>query len=166
MFYVPVKTRLCDLSVMLIWWLASSCWYVHVHSKSEVSMVFEIILLLKRGLIQLIDSDSKEIYATLSQFLFIKESWTKYVSLCPQKYQTAEMFSTLINLAQLIRMISEGSWDTEDWSNGCWKFSFAITGVNYILKLQNSHFKIIIFQNGTVLSNNFSLLFIFLNAIN
>ncbi len=23
-----------------------------------------------------------------------------------------------------IRMISEGSCDTEDWSNGCWKFSF------------------------------------------
>ncbi len=24
--------------------------------------------------------------------------------------------------------------DTEDWSNGCWKFSFAITGINYILR--------------------------------
>ncbi len=33
-----------------------------------------------------------------------------------------------------IRMISEGSCDTEDWSNGCWKFSFAITEINYILK--------------------------------
>ncbi len=31
-------------------------------------------------------------------------------------------------------MISEGSCDTEDWSNGCWKFSFVITGINYILK--------------------------------
>ncbi len=27
-----------------------------------------------------------------------------------------------------IRLISEGSCDTED----CWKFSFAITGINYI----------------------------------
>ncbi len=35
---------------------------------------------------------------------------------------------------QHIRMISEGSCDTEDWSNGCWKFSFTITGINYILK--------------------------------
>ncbi len=26
---------------------------------------------------------------------------------------------------QHIRMISEGSCDTEDWSNGSWKFSFA-----------------------------------------
>ncbi len=26
-----------------------------------------------------------------------------------------------------IRMISEGPCDTEDWSNGCWKISFAIT---------------------------------------
>ncbi len=24
-----------------------------------------------------------------------------------------------------IRMIPEGSCDTENWSNGCWKFSFA-----------------------------------------
>ncbi len=31
-------------------------------------------------------------------------------------------------------MISEGSCDSEDWSNGCWKFSFAITEINYILK--------------------------------
>ncbi len=23
---------------------------------------------------------------------------------------------------------------TEDWSNGCWKFSFAITEINYIFK--------------------------------
>ncbi len=33
-----------------------------------------------------------------------------------------------------IRMISKGSCDTEDWRNGCWKFSFAITEINYILK--------------------------------
>jgi len=31
-------------------------------------------------------------------------------------------------------MISERSWDTEDWRNGCWKFSYAITGINYTLK--------------------------------
>ncbi len=40
--------------------------------------------------------------------------------------------------------MSEGSCDTEDWSNGCWKFSFAITGLNYILKyikIENSYFK-------------------------
>ncbi len=33
-----------------------------------------------------------------------------------------------------IRMISEGLCDTEDYNNGCWKFSFAITGINCILK--------------------------------
>ncbi len=37
---------------------------------------------------------------------------------------------------QHIRMISEGSCDTEDWSNE-WKFSFAITEINYILKYIN-----------------------------
>ncbi len=31
-------------------------------------------------------------------------------------------------------MISEGSCDTEDWSNDCWKFKFAITEINDILK--------------------------------
>ncbi len=31
-------------------------------------------------------------------------------------------------------MISEGPCDTEDWSNGCRKFSFAIRAINYILK--------------------------------
>ncbi len=31
-------------------------------------------------------------------------------------------------------MVSEGSCDTEDWSNGCWKFSFAIKWINYIIK--------------------------------
>ncbi len=34
---------------------------------------------------------------------------------------------------QHVRMISKGSCDTEDWSNDCWKFSFAITGIKYIL---------------------------------
>ncbi len=31
-------------------------------------------------------------------------------------------------------MISEGSCDTENWSNGILKISFAITGINDILK--------------------------------
>ncbi len=30
-----------------------------------------------------------------------------------------------------IRMISEASRDTEDWSNDCWKFSFDIPEINY-----------------------------------
>ncbi len=35
---------------------------------------------------------------------------------------------------QHIKMISKGSYYTEDWSNGCWKFSFVTTWINYILK--------------------------------
>ncbi len=31
-----------------------------------------------------------------------------------------------------------GSCDTDDWSNGCLKFIFAITGLNYILKCKNN----------------------------
>ncbi len=41
-------------------------------------------------------------------------------------------------------MISEGSWDTEDWSNDA-ENSALITGINYILKYittENSYFKL------------------------
>ncbi len=41
-------------------------------------------------------------------------------------------------------MISEGSYDTEDWSNGAEISSFANTEINYILKsitLRKSYFK-------------------------
>ncbi len=52
-------------------------------------------------------------------------------------------------------MISEGCYDTKDWSNLLLKLSFAIKGINYVLKYihtDNSYFKIvIIFHNITVL---------------
>ncbi len=35
---------------------------------------------------------------------------------------------------QPIKIISEGSCDTYDWSNGCWKISFVIWGIYHILK--------------------------------
>ncbi len=38
---------------------------------------------------------------------------------------------------QHIRMISEGSCDTEDWNTGCWKWTFAITGIIIIKKNGN-----------------------------
>ncbi len=31
-------------------------------------------------------------------------------------------------------MISQGSYNPEDWSNDCWKCSFAMTEINYIWK--------------------------------
>ncbi len=45
---------------------------------------------------------------------------------------------------QLIRMISEGSCDTEDWSNDT-ENSDLITGINYIFKyiqIENSYLKL------------------------
>ncbi len=45
---------------------------------------------------------------------------------------------------QHIRMISEGSYDTEDWSDDAAN-SALITGINYILyyiKIENSYFKL------------------------
>ncbi len=60
----------------------------------------------------------------------------KNESLFLQTYGAAQLFSTLIiNVScssnQHIRMISEGSCDTEDWSNDA-ENSVFITGINYI----------------------------------
>ncbi len=47
------------------------------------------------------------------------KKWQQRLSLCASIY---------------IKIISEGTRGTEDWSKGYYKFSFAITGINYILK--------------------------------
>jgi len=42
-------------------------------------------------------------------------------------------------------MISEGSCDTEGWSDDSYKFSFAIKRINYILKyikIENNYFRL------------------------
>ncbi len=54
----------------------------------------------------------------------------------PQKCKKGQLFLSsifikLMFLEKHIRMPSEGIWH---WNNVCWKFSFAITGINYILK--------------------------------
>ncbi len=59
-------------------------------------------------------------------------------------------------------MVSEGSCDTEDGSNGFWKFSFVITDINYILKyiqIENlfkmQYFTILLHQLNAALSKHF-----------
>jgi len=62
-------------------------------------------------------------------FLFAKEFRKKDAS------QNIDLFSTLIIIRasnHYIRVISEGSCDTEDWSNDA-ENSALITGINYIL---------------------------------
>ncbi len=66
-----------------------------------------------------------------------------------QKYLAAQLFSTLIKsvswaVNQHISMISEGSCDTEDWSNDA-ENTALITGINYTLKyiqIENTYFKL------------------------
>ncbi len=62
--------------------------------------------------------------------------WTFYSAKVLEKYIFNTITLIIINVSwapnQHIRMISEGSCDTEDWSNDCWKFSFAITGINVL----------------------------------
>ncbi len=74
----------------------------------------------------------------------------KKVSQFPQKYWAEHLFSTFVKIEnvfwaanQHIRMISEGSCDTEDWSNDA-ENSALITGINYILEfitIENCYFK-------------------------
>ncbi len=48
-------------------------------------------------------------------------------------------------LNQHIKIIFEALYDTENWSNGYWKFSSAITEINNILqyiKVENSYLKL------------------------
>ncbi len=64
----------------------------------------------------------------------LKESW-KNVSQFPQKkfkQHNCQSISWAEN--QHIRMISEGSCDTEDWRNNAENSGSAITEINYILK--------------------------------
>ncbi len=113
--------------------------------------------------IQLIKSDSNGIYnitKDLKEPLFF---WTFYsFKNCEEKYHSfnknikaAQLFSTLIirrnvslapnQICWILRVISEGSCDGEDWSNGCYKFNFPIGGIHYILKhiqIENSPFKV------------------------
>ncbi len=73
-------------------------------------------------------------YLFLFKMLFIwsfKESWKK-IHFPHKKSSIDNIVSWAAN--QNIRMISEGSCVSEDWSNCCWKFSFAISRINYILK--------------------------------
>ncbi len=58
------------------------------------------------------------------------------------------MFSWAPN--QHVRMISVLSCDIKYWSNGCWKFSFAITKINNILIYIQIDF-FLLFYNITVL---------------
>ncbi len=63
----------------------------------------------------------------------------------------AQVFSTVLEIINVFKhqiSILEYFWsscDSEDWSNGSWQFSFAITRINYILKyinVENSIFKL------------------------
>ncbi len=85
-------------------------------------------------------------------FYSSKNPEIKTVSWFPQKYEAAQLFSTMIIIIknaswaanQHIGVISEGSCDTEDWSNDA-ENSDLITEINYILQsfwIENSYFKL------------------------
>ncbi len=86
----------------------------------------------------------QKIYFKLMLFFWTFYSFNNPEKYIPLKYLVAQLFSILIiliiirNIArapnQHIKKISKGSCDTEDGSNGCWKSSFAIRGINHILK--------------------------------
>ncbi len=81
--------------------------------------------------------------------LFLSENC--FYTIFSSVYEAAQLFSTLIIIRNVsraanrhIRMISEGSCDTEDWSNDA-ENSALITEINYILKYiktENRFFKL------------------------
>ncbi len=75
-----------------------------------------------------------QINVVLSKFELNEESWKNIIKVYTKIKQRNSFQKRVWTANQHIRMISEGSCDTEDWSNGCCKFSFAITGVNNIFK--------------------------------
>ncbi len=119
---------------------------------------FKCNTFIHQGCIKSIKSDSKNVFEinVILNFLFIKESWRRK----NWSQFTQKMFSTLIiirnvSLAanQHIRMISERSRDTEDWSNDT-----VNTALHHINKL---HFKIE--SNRKVILNcNFFTILLFL----
>ncbi len=55
-------------------------------------------------------------------------------------------------------MVSKGSCYIENWSNFCWRFSFTITGINYILKhikIENLLFQIVMILQFYMVSRLF-----------
>ncbi len=107
----------------------------------------------------MIKSDSKDFYivtkdlfqinAVLLKFILFKESVKTKLTTVSTKYEAAQLFLTLIIIRNVswaanhyIKMISEGSSDTENWSNDA-ENSALITVKNYILKYfqtKNSYF--------------------------
>ncbi len=83
-----------------------------------------LIILLRKDALNL-SSDCKNIYDDTKEkhyVLFIKESSNKIIAVSMKILGSTTVYN--IDNNQHIRMISEGSRDTEHWSNGCWNFSF------------------------------------------
>ncbi len=57
--------------------------------------------------------------------VYLSKNWIEYYEYC-----YIDIFNIEPN--QHIRMISEGSRDTQAWINGCWTFCFAITEIHNI----------------------------------
>ncbi len=103
---------------------------------------------------------NKDIYNVRKDFRFYNKCWcllnfypsesSKKMKMSPfhKKYGQKQLFSTFDNVSwaanQYIRMISEGSCDTEDWSNDA-ENTALITEINYSLtniRTENSYFKL------------------------
>ncbi len=112
----------------------------------------EINTFIQKRRIKFIKSDSKDfcvtkkyifqLNAVLLNFLFIEESWKKCITVLSQLFLALIISNVSWAPNQHIRMISEGSCDTEDYSNDA-ENSALITGINYTFKYfknRNSYF--------------------------
>ncbi len=112
----------------------------------------EINTFIQKRRIKFIKSDSKDfcvtkkiifqLNAVLLNFLFIKEIWKKCITVLTQLFLALIISNVSWAPNQHIRLISEGSCDTEDCSNDA-ENSALITGINYTSKYfknRNSYF--------------------------
>ncbi len=127
---------------------------------------------LWRNMLQSEDCEGHRVLHAILMFFFFFQTWDYVATWLPRWYRSSVLehdhcWSSLTsnkpptswsNSLQVVKlvfwniwrdfewqscMIFEGLCDFEDWNNGCWKFSFAITRTNFILKynkIENSHF--------------------------
>jgi len=127
------KAKFKALFCLYVWQNISND--IHYRSKVGVFILKEINTFIHQGRIKLIKSDGKDIYNVTKDSISNKccSSELSIHQKILKKCINNQIYLILCwSSNHHIRMISEGSCDTEDWSNDA-ENSALITGINYTL---------------------------------
>ncbi len=91
-----------------VWFYSARMHWIESKVKYKTCIMYEKLLYTNAG---------------ITNILFIKGSWNKMHQF-PQKYYAVQLFLTLVIIRNISwvanqQVISEGCYDTEDWSNYC-----------------------------------------------